>query len=792
LLKIYPLILLLGIVLVFFSWPRMGYLFKHISTDPADLVPEEYQSVQTIMEIRDKVPYKRRFAIVLESDDPEKTQQALQDLKPILEVNPQVRKVLLTKPGFEFFDKNKFLYMSVEDLRDIRDRIDRKIQREKLGGFYISFEDEAEGIDFEDLEDKYQNKYGEGKSEEYYVSPNGKIFALYVEGKILNMTMAQEKKFQDDIMEIVSGFDYRSYEPSMSLNFSGSTRVMEYRALLRDLKVAGIVSGLAIFLPLLIRFRRPQYVLLIFIPLLVGVPAGIAFASIWIPQLNVTTSFLFAILGGLGVETGIHVFSRYYEKRSQGLGREGALMDMYLHLGPAVLTAVAALATIFLLMGFSNFRGFSEFGFISGIGLWVVFFLYFTFFPALLLFAEKIRLLNFRRTMKTWAGSLQLSPSFVKTCLSIFVIFSIFSILVTPKLSFEYNSKKVRADDPIAKITKMKQRLTIGDRVNNPAMILIQNEEQARSLEKAVNKMRDENPKTILDYSSSIYTLVPEDQKTKMEILREVQDLLADDTIKLVKDEKKEDLDKFKKEILRPEPFVLADVPLEVKEHFLTTLGEKETLFLIFARPKIELDYLPNAMAFGTEVKEIKTPQGVFYASSNAIVFGDAIRAMFSDSKKILILAVLSVTFFVFLDFRNWKKTGLVMFSILTGVVWVMGVMYLLRMKLNLYNMVMIPAIMGISVDNSIHVFHRYEELGPGSLSKVLSTTGLAALLASLTNASGFIGLTFASHGGLRSMGWLAVIGVLTCLITTLVFMPMILQFREWIQKPQLVKINEV
>jgi hypothetical protein len=758
----------------------MAYLLKHISTDPVDLLPKHFQSVQTLLEIRDKVSQNHNFGIVLESDHPEQTKAALHALVPLIEKSPFTDKVQVTKPGYEFLDKNKFLYMETEDLRDIRDRIDRKIQREKLHGFYISFEDEEE-IEFEDLEGKYQGKFEGGNSEAYYVSPNGKVFALYVEAKTPNMNIAQEKQFQDAIKNAVAGFDYKSFDPSMKIYYSGSSRVMEYRALLHDLKIAGIVSGLVIFLPLLLRFRRPQFVLLIFLPLLVGVPSGIVLASIWIPQLNITTSFLFAILGGLGVETGIHIFSRYYENRSRGLEPGPCWVDIYTHLGPAVLTAVAALATTFLLMGFSDFKGFSEFGLISGIGLWVLFILYFTFFPAVLLTAEKIRLLKFKQGRPSEQGVLRLSPQLIKICLIVFCVFTVFSVIATPRITFEYSSQKTRADDPRERVSRFKQKLTVGARINKPALLLVHGEEEARLLEAAIEQKRDGNPHTTLDYGRSLYSLVPADQDGKMAILAQIQKMLSDDSIRLVKDEKKQDLDKFKVEIRRPQPFVLSDVPEEIKKHFLTDQGT-ETLFLIFPKPRLEMDNGRNAMAFGSEVKDIATPAGVYHASSSAVVFADVLHAMFRDSKKIIVIAVLSVTFFVFLDFRNWKKTGLVMFSILAGVLWVMGVMYLLRLKFNLYNMAMIPAIMGISVDNSIHVYHRYEELGRGSLAKVLSTTGVAALLASLTNAAGFVGLSFATHGGLQSMGWVAVIGVVTCLISTLVFMPMLLQFREWVR----------
>lgn len=782
LVRFYPLVIVLGIGLAVISFPRVGYLFKNLSTDPIDLLPNNYQSVINLKDIRDKFEKRKRFGIVFESENPENTKRLLADLKPILEKLSLVNRVYVRKPGFEFFDQYKFLYIDLEDLKEVRDQMDRKIQQEKFGGFYIDFEedDDSDQISYEELEEKYRDRYGDNQSAGHYVSPNGRVFALYAEAAIPNMNIGQEKKFQDQISEVVKSFDYQSYDPTMKLYFGGSTRVMEYRALLRDLKTAGIISGFIIFLPLLIRFRRPQYVLLIFIPLIIGVPAGMALASIWVPRLNVTTSFLFAILGGLGVETGIHVFSRYYEKRREGLSLEAALMDMYLFLGPPVFTAVAALATTFLLMIISDFRGFSEFGFISGVGLWTVFLLYFTFFPALLIFAEKIRLLRFGKSLKEYEGELSLTPSFVRTCLVLFCLFTVFSVAVTPRVQFEYNSKKIRADDPRDRLAKMKQRMTTGKRVNNPAMVLVKNEAEAQAIKKAVGEIRDNNPNTVLDYSSSFYSLVPSEQEEKLVVLGEIDELLTDDALRLIREDKEEDLKEFRAEVQRAKVFGLAEVPKDIQKVFLGKPGVKESLFLIFAKPHLELDHGKNAMVFREEIREIKTRHGSFFPSSSAIVYADVLSTMFRDSKKILIMAFLCILFFVFLDFRNWRKSAMVMFSILAGVFWTIGVLYLLRIKLNLYNMVMIPAVMGMSVDNSIHVYHRYEELGRGSLSKVLSTTGIAAMLASLTNAAGFVGLAFTTHGGLRSMGVLAVIGVACSVITTLVFMPMTLQFFEW------------
>lgn len=779
LIRFFPFVIVLTVVLGGLSLPRVIQLFKNINTDLVDLLPENFPSVQNLLEVRDRLQLKRRFVILLESDYPEKTQEALEDLKILLEGRPGVGKVYAKKEGFEFFKNHQMLYLPVTDLHEIRDKIDRKIQHKKLGGFYISFDEEdEEEVNLEELKNKYLGKTGEESFTEYFVSPNGRIYGFYVESAKANPTVKEEKVFQDEVKEMVTAFNPKKYDPSMTLLFSGSSRVKEYRALIRDLKVAGAISGVLIFLPLLIRFRKPINILIVFLPLAVGIPMGLGLASFWIHKLNVTTSFLFAILGGLGVETGIHLFSRYHERRSQGKSIEAALLDLYVSVGPAILTSVSALAVTFLLMIFSDFRGFSEFGLISGIGLYVIFILYFTFFPALLVMFEKLRLFRWGTAQKEHAFHLRLSPGFIRTLLVLFTLITAASIIAIPRLQFEYDTKKIRADSPTDRITKVKQR-SIGSKRFSKGLILIKNEAEARAIENALETKKKQNPDSLLDIVQSLYSLVPEDQEGKMPIIHEMIGLLSDDALDLMEEEDRNDLEEFKDVLKKHRPTTLAEVPAETKKFFTGENDTSESFLMVYAKPGIELDDARNAMLFAEDVENIQTPLGTFSATHDGIVFADVIRTLFKDSKKIIIISCLSIFTFVLLSFRNLKKAGLVMFSIFAGLLWVFGVMFLIGIKFNLYNMVMIPAIMGMSIDNSIHIYHRYDELGKGSLGKVLGTTGIAALLASMTNASGFIGLVFCNHGGLRSMGVIVLIGLATSLVTTLVYLPMILDYLE-------------
>jgi predicted RND superfamily exporter protein len=99
--------------------------------------------------------------------------------------------------------------------------------------------------------------------------------------------------------------------------------------------------------------------------------------------------------------------------------------------------------------------------------------------------------------------------------------------------------------------------------------------------------------------------------------------------------------------------------------------------------------------------------------------------------------------------------------------------------EINMFNLIVIPSVIGIGIDNALHIYHRYLERGPGSLRFVLRHTGAAALLASLTTGVGFGSSLVSHHLGLRCLGTLAIIGISFTLISATVFFPALLALLE-------------
>src|SRR5690606_39212608 len=116
---------------------------------------------------------------------------------------------------------------------------------------------------------------------------------------------------------------------------------------------------------------------------------------------------------------------------------------------------------------------------------------------------------------------------------------------------------------------------------------------------------------------------------------------------------------------------------------------------------------------------------------------------------------------------------------LIVGVAWMLLLMGLLDMKLNFYNLVVLPAVLGIGNDAGVHIVHRYRERGRGSVVDVLRTTGEQIVACSMTTMVGFAGPLLSFHPGLRSIGSLAVIGIGATLIASMIFLPALLQRLE-------------
>src|SRR5690606_34163439 len=147
---------------------------------------------------------------------------------------------------------------------------------------------------------------------------------------------------------------------------------------------------------------------------------------------------------------------------------------------------------------------------------------------------------------------------------------------------------------------------------------------------------------------------------------------------------------------------------------FTSKTGEIGNFELIY--PSVRLADGRNSRAFAEDVGRVEENGKVYYVSSTSLVAAYMLRLLLKEAPWMVLLTFVAVTLLMWLNFRTPRWTMLALLPLVVGVLWMLLVMELLGMKLNFYNMVMLPVVLGIGNDAGAHLVHRYRERGPGSI----------------------------------------------------------------------------
>jgi predicted RND superfamily exporter protein len=136
-----------------------------------------------------------------------------------------------------------------------------------------------------------------------------------------------------------------------------------------------------------------------------------------------------------------------------------------------------------------------------------------------------------------------------------------------------------------------------------------------------------------------------------------------------------------------------------------------------------------------------------------------------------------AIVLLVLVHFRSLTTVLLALVPVFVGSIWLLGLMGWLGIPFNPANIMTLPLVIGIGVTNGIHILNRFhEEAHPSMFAK---STGKAVLVSALTTMAGFGSLMLAQHQGITSLGYVMSIGVATCMLAGLGFLPCLLMLRH-------------
>lgn len=787
-----------------------------IDTDIANLLPDDNPRVIALNELRETVGGETEMDVAIGSPDFEANIRFAEAL---------VGQSLLLqdrRSGAPFFTKVEFrrdteilkdyaLYLATEDeLDELITYLDDRIEDAKLEAnpFFIDF-----GFD-EDLDEEkderaanFEQTYDELIPSEYAVNADSTVVTLKLFPTGSKSDLAFLRRMFATYDSLVTAMRPASYHPEMQVKFGGRLKkhLLEIDSIMNDVFSSfstGIGSVLLMvmlyfvgkkylnylkgseearkkgFLSFLV--RAPVSILVIGIPLFLSLvyTFGLTYAALG--GLNTMTSVLFVILFGLGIDYGIHFYARYLEKRSSGLDAEEALLSTYDSSGAAIFTSATTTAVALFVLIFADFRGFSEFGFIATMGILLAWFAMTFILPAIVTLFERWGWILSNENQEPDEPVVVPHRYPYSMPIAVFGLGVVMLvILFSGRLSFEYDFAKLEPVFPeYREYTRFVGPSGSSSR-RNPAYIIASNDTQVMEVLDEIRRIKtgNDSTSTILDVEAlqERFSTEPGAQEAKFDRIAIIRDQLDDP---FLKEQDDENLDILRRASAVTEPIVLDSLPDFLKSRFMTRDGQLGRFVMIY--PAVGLSDGRNSIRFKNEIGVVTTSDGeVFHSASTSIAAAEMLELMQRESPYFVTATFIMIVVLVLLSFRSLRWSLIAMLPLMVGLAWTFGIMILFGIKFNFYNLVVLPAILGIGNDNGVHLASRYLEEGPKSMWHVLKSTGQHITIGSLTTMLGFMGLLFTNHPGLQSIGLLAVIGVGMTLLSALTFLPALIQVLE-------------
>ena len=148
-------------------------------------------------------------------------------------------------------------------------------------------------------------------------------------------------------------------------------------------------------------------------------------------------------------------------------------------------------------------------------------------------------------------------------------------------------------------------------------------------------------------------------------------------------------------------------------------------------------------------------------------------RCVWGDAARAALVGMLAVYLLMWADLGSHLKALLALTPLLLGLVWMLGAMAVLGIRINFMNIFVMTMVIGIGVDYGIHLLHRWWESG-GDLD-AMSDTAKAIGVAALTTMVGFGSLVLSHFPGLRSVGAAAILGAACTAAASITVLPVLL-----------------
>ena len=740
-----------------------------LDTDLTRLLPQASPAVRWSNELEPVVGDGGYFSLIFEGEDRQQLITAVDTAAAAISAITDVSSVDHHFP-VDFISYHRYMLIPVYYLDQMVDLIDEweidvnpmvmDLENE------VGAAEEAEG----DVEiERILRQYGE--LTDYHEDPEGRIMGMIVRTRQGISNLAGLQQIYARMDEIASEI---ADELGVWYGIGGSlrNRVSEFDIIIADLRRSGLVSAIAILLTLAVSFRALSVLPIVLFPLGVGLLWSFALVPTLVGNLNTITSFLLMVLFGMGVDYSIHLVKRFQAELLERDAEE-ALLETFSSTGRSVATSGATTALGLSILAISDFRGFSDFGIIGGSSMLVVLVAMMTVQPAALTFGYRTGMLRAR------APGIQHARAFIapRWATALTAVIVLCGLVATRWLQFDYDFTSLSATVAEADEVKEKERQILPG-FFGPAGIYVARD--LDTLDGALKVLEEARaaPSSIIGPIRSVRDFAPDPARfqRRMEMITDIKERLSarwvdriedPDVVRLIAD--------LKDFVVPPRAASIDELPASLLDP-LTARDDSGALVLAVNATGPTRDGR-RSMAFTEELYGLQMSEGLRGPTGDKPVIAEILSLVTEEAPNIVMWTLFGVFFLVALDRRSPLQAAQVLLPLIAGLLLTFGIMVTLDWKLNFFNIVVLPAILGIGVDHGDY-YRRWRELNRDT---ALTQAELFEPLTSctITTVMGYAGMTLAHHPGLRSIGDLAVLGLGCCWITALWLLPGFLRWRE-------------
>ncbi len=659
-------------------------------------------------------------------------------------------------------------------------------------------------------------------SGEYLLTKEGKLGFVILRLAKGNEEFARAAEATDALRDLIAQMAIRHPETKIGLTGLPIMENDEMRASESSMMWASAVSMIGVGLLFVAGFGGIRHALLANLVLLIGMAWSFGYVTLAVGHLNILSISFTVTLIGVGIDYGVYYAARYLQKRNERMTCHDALICTSLEVGPAILTGAVTTAIAFFAAGLTSFTGIAELGVIAGGGILLCALAELVVLPAAICLVDGSG--YGKRMPEALPVHTMIAPLFKMPRL-LLAVTSVGTIVIASGVTQLWYDHNLLNMQPVGlESVELERRLLAESNQSVWYALSI-----ADSREELLRRKAEFLKLGSVERTEEIVSLLPADHDAKRPLIERIrqrlealperpplipvdspeelgrrmaqaQELLA---ARSTRSRVAADLDQTRDKLRRmplkecyelvsqfqqhmagdllsrlyvlksmanPEPPKLGDLPENLTSRFVGAHGLH--LLKIYGRGNIwDMD------ALATFVHDVRSVDP--RATGNPLQAHEASLEMKHSYEKAALYAFAVILVVLLFDFRSIRYTLIAMLPLGIGLLQTFGLLGLLNIPLNPANMIALPLLLGIGVDEGVHIVHDFLDQ-KGKRYKISQSTAVAVLVDSLTTIVGFGSLMIASHQGLQSLGRVMTLGVTFSLFTSIIMLP---AFFTWITR---------